>query len=229
MSAATSAGNGVKKPWVIATALTSLITIALAACATFRTDDGVDTWPAWIQAIGSIDAIMSFVVFELWRRDEDARSVEKENSIKRASIGVMIYPEVTRLVDRAAALAAKLAHPNEITPTANTNSYKIGEPEMLAESWRDIHVLGPATAHGLLRFFAHIRNYDRQIESVPKFEPRAMQIAVGEARGTLLTAIREVKDAHRHLSAIDDFSDTIGQRFNSSRDGGGLRQSTSSI
>lgn len=98
--------------------------------------DAGQVWPAWVQAFGSIGAILAAAFIARWqRRAEIAQKHEDDLAIAR-SMAAFLYKDFVRWKERA-------------TPRVKYNAlYGIelhAIPQPIYECIRDLHVMGPAS------------------------------------------------------------------------------------
>ncbi len=98
--------------------------------------DAGQVWPAWVQAFGSIGAILAAAFIARWQRRAEIFQKQEDDLANARSMAALLYKDFVRWKEKAT--------PRETyNPLFGVDSHAIPQP--IYECIRDLHVMGPAS------------------------------------------------------------------------------------
>lgn len=94
-------------------------------------------WPAWVQAFGSIAAILAAAAIAWWQRHSESRHRAADDLAKARSMAAFLYKDFARWRQKTGQIA-------KIPSMFGLDNHAI--PQNIYEHLRDLHVTGPASA-----------------------------------------------------------------------------------
>lgn len=93
-------------------------------------------WPAWVQAFGSIGAILAAASIARWQRRAEIAQKHEDDLANARSMAALLYKDFVRWKEKAAPREA-------YNPLFAVELHAIPQP--IYERIRDLHVMGPAS------------------------------------------------------------------------------------
>lgn len=98
--------------------------------------DAGQVWPAWVQAVGSIWAILAAAFIARWQRRAEMAQKRDDDLAKARSMAALLYKDFVRWKEKAT--------PREqYNPLFGVDLHAI--PQQIYDCIRDLHVMGPAS------------------------------------------------------------------------------------
>jgi len=94
-------------------------------------------WPAWVQAVGSIAAIVAAAAIAWWQRHSENMHRAADDLAKASSMAAFLYKDFARWQQKTGFIAS-------IPAMFGVDSHAI--PQKIYDHLRDLHVTGPASA-----------------------------------------------------------------------------------
>lgn len=91
-------------------------------------------WPAWVQAVGSIAAIIATAIIAWLQRRSEVKQKELEDLAKARSMASFLYKDFARWIEKAADVEGPVV-------MFGVDGYTI--PQAIYDHMRDLHIIGP--------------------------------------------------------------------------------------
>lgn len=98
--------------------------------------DSGQVWPAWVQAFGSIGAILAAAYIARWQHRAEIAQKHDDDLAKARSMAALLYKDFVRWKERATPMET-------YDPNFALDSH--GIPQPIYECIRHLHVMGPAS------------------------------------------------------------------------------------
>ncbi|WP_416056933.1 hypothetical protein [Stenotrophomonas maltophilia] len=138
-------------------------------------------WPAWVQAVGSIAAIIAAALIARWQRRSEMQQKELEELAKARSMASFLYKDFSRWAEKAEDVEGPVV-------MFGVDGYTI--PQTIYDHMRDLHVIGPIASEAATKAIGAslmarkigrsgndgVKRYLKDQESVDRYNAQLLQI-----------------------------------------------------
>lgn len=130
-------------------------------------------WPAWIQAVGSIVAILAGAFFVWFQQHLEYRLRQRDRTIEAGGIALLLQLDLARVKAQVSSIKKYLDHAIEFQSRCDLaeirrdiDALEISIPPRLAATADRIHVLGAPAAATFGQLISFIQQYDRVVSEI---------------------------------------------------------------